>query len=466
MPDRFSRPPPFAPAVAIEDLGRGDLLPHVQLPLQGPRSAALLDALADHECPGLTLRRARRAELSGATHDPVVFRAARGANVLDIEGNRYVDLVGGFGAALIGHTHPQVVAAVCAQSARLLHALGDVYPSEEKVRLETALAMLAPWRARVILGLSGADAVEAALKTARLATGRAGVVAFHGGYHGLSYGALATCGYRASFRAPFAGQLNPAVRFAPYASDEGRESSRALEALDALLREQPVGAVVIEPILGRGGIVVPPASFLLEVEARARNAGALLIADEIYTGLGRCGEMFRSVDVGLSPDVICLGKSLGGGLPVSACLLRDEVAAAWGRTPGEALHTSTFLGNPLACSAALATLEVLTAPDTPLRIASAASALRRALERVALSRPSDPVRIFGAGLLIGVGLRGGHARALGVVRALLERGFITLLGGADGDTLTLTPPMVLSEAQADGFADALRGSLDAVVPGP
>lgn len=466
MPDRFSRPPSFAPPVAADDLGRGDLLPHVQLPLQGPRSVALLDALADHECPGLTLRRARRAELSGAAHDPVVFRAARGANVLDVEGNRYVDLVGGFGASLIGHTHPRVVAAVREQSERLLHALGDVYPSEEKIRLEAALTTLAPWSARVILGLSGADAVEAALKSARLATGRAGVVAFHGGYHGLSYGALAACGYRASFREPFAGQLNPAVRFAPYAREEGRESARALAALDVLLRDGAVGAVVLEPILGRGGVVVPPAGFLQEVEARARDAGALLIADEIYTGLGRCGEMFRSVHGGLSPDVICLGKALGGGLPVSACLLRDEVAAAWGRTPGEALHTSTFLGNPLACAAALATLDVLTAPDTALRIASAASALRRALERVALSRPADPVRIDGAGLLIGVGLRGGHARALGVVRSLLERGFIALLGGADGDTLTLTPPMALTEGQADAFADALRASLDAVVPGP
>ncbi|MFO0626314.1 MAG: aspartate aminotransferase family protein [Polyangiales bacterium] len=466
MPDRFSRPPSSFPPVAVDDLGRGDLLPRVHLPLQGPHSAALLDLLAEHECPGLTLRRARRAELSGAAHDPVVFRAARGANVLDVEGNRYVDLVGGFGAALVGHTHPQVVAAVQTQAARLLHALGDVYPSEEKIRLEAALTELAPWRARVILGLSGADAVEAALKSARLATGRAGVVAFDGGYHGLSYGALAACGYRASFRAPFEGQLNPAVRFAPFARDEGRERARALAALDALLRDQTVGAVVLEPIQGRGGIVVPPTEFLLEVEARTRDAGALLIADEIYTGLGRCGAMFRSTHVGLSPDVICLGKALGGGMPVSACLLREEVAAAWGRPGGEAMHTSTFLGNPLACAAALATLDVLTAPDTTLRIASAASALRRALERVALSRPADPVEIFGAGLLVGVGLRGGHGRALAVVRALLERGFITLLGGAEGDTLTLTPPMALTEAQSDAFADALRASLDAVVPGP
>lgn len=445
-----------------DELGCGDLLPAVSSPLWGARGAALVDLLAESECPGLTARRRRRAEASGAAHDPIVLRAARGANVLDVDGNRYVDLVAGFGAALIGHTHPDVVAAVRAQSERLLHALGDVYPSEEKVRLEARLAAMAPWRARVILGLSGADAVEAALKTARLATGRAGVLAFGGGYHGLSYGTVAVCGYKRAFREPFAGQLNPAVRFAPYpdARDEGL--ARTLDAVDEALRHNEIGAVIVEPILGRGGVVVPHARFLPELAARARAAGALLIADEIYTGLGRVGATFRAVAEGATPDVLCVGKALGGGVPVSACLMREEVAAAWGSSAGEAIHTSTFLGNPLACAAALATLDVLESPMARASIAVAGDALRAAIARVRDARPEEAIALNGVGLLVGVTLRGGAGRALAVMRALLERGFITLLGGVEGNGLTFTPPMTLTAAQADAFGAALHATLNAI----
>lgn len=460
MPDRLSAPGTPAASAAIDDPDRGDLLPRVQPTLQGARSLALLDALADSECPGLTARRARRSELSGAPHDPIVIRAALGANVLDVDGNRFVDLVGGFGAALLGHTHPAVVAAVQAQSARLLHALGDVYPSEEKIRLEVALARRAPWKARVILGLSGADAVEAALKSARLATGRSGVLAFHGGYHGLSYGALAACGYKAGFRAPFEGQLNPAVRFVDYPDAERGDGARELAAIEDALRGGEVGAVIVEPILGRGGVVLPPPGFLRALGALAQHAGALVIADEIYTGLGRTGAPLRSVAEGLVPDVVCLGKALGGGLPVSACLMRDEVAAAWGSSTGEAIHTSTFLGNPLSCAAALVSLELLGAPETAAQIQATAVSLRGVLDGVAGARGDDRVTVRGEGLLLGVGLRGGIARTLVVVRRLLERGFITLPGGVEGDALTLTPPMTLTGAQAAAFAQALGEVLD------
>lgn len=456
-------PGTFGP-LPLPELGAGDLLPRMLVALPAPRSAATVDALSRHECPGLTARRARRAELSGASHDPIVYRAARGANVLDLDGNRYVDLVAGFGAALIGHTHPAVVTAIQSQAPRLLHALGDVFPSEEKVRLEATLAAMAPWPARVILGISGADAVEAALKTARLATGRSGVLAFHGGYHGLSYGTVAACGYKSSFRAPFEGQLNPGVRFIEYPRPDGGDLADSLQRLDDALATGEVGAVLIEPILGRGGVSVPPPGSLEALGARARARGALVIADEIYTGLGRCGALFRSVSEGLVPDAICLGKALGGGVAVSACLLREEVATCWASASGEALHTSTFLGNPLSCAAALAAIEVLCAPETSQRIAHAARSLCAAIEAMASGRSGDPVTTSGAGLLVGVSMRGGHRRALAVSRALLERGYVTLLGGRDGDALTLTPPMVLTEAQAEGFASALDAALDEVAP--
>ena len=218
----------------------GELLPQIRSHGPGGESTrALVDLLASVECPGLTARRRRREEFTGASHDPIVWVQARGANVVDADGNRYVDMTGGFGVALLGHGHPAVVAAVQAQAATMLHALGDVYPSAQKITLEARLAALVPWHARVILGLSGADAIEAALKTAMLATGLPGVLAFEGGYHGLSYGALASCGYRFSFREPFAAQLNPAVRVAPYPS--AREVGRSLEvAAGCSRRDAPV----------------------------------------------------------------------------------------------------------------------------------------------------------------------------------------------------------------------------------
>jgi 4-aminobutyrate aminotransferase / (S)-3-amino-2-methylpropionate transaminase / 5-aminovalerate transaminase len=195
----------------------GDLLPAVSAPLPGALGTRLVEQLASSECPALTQRRARRSERSGAAQDPIVWAEARASNVVDADGNRFVDLSAGFGAAAIGHAHPRVVQAVQAQTARLMHALGDLQPSDVKVALLTRLAQLAPFdNARVMLGLSGADAVEAALKSALLFTKKPGVLAFLGGYHGLSHGPLAACGYSEAFRAPFAAQLNPHVVFAPY----------------------------------------------------------------------------------------------------------------------------------------------------------------------------------------------------------------------------------------------------------
>lgn len=450
----------------LPPIPRGDELPLVVSNPPGPRSSAWVERLAAFECPSLTARRKRRAEASGASHDPIVWSAARGACVVDVDGNRYIDLTAGFGAALIGHGHPDIVAAIRSQSERLVHALGDVHPSEAKIELEERLAGMAPWPARVILGLSGSDAIEAALKSARLATGRPGILAFEGGYHGLSYGAVAACGYKRDFRQPFADQLNPYVVFVPYPKVTSHEPELAteafnvsIEAVETALAARQIGAVLIEPILGRGGVEAPVTGFLAALAERARHHGALIIADEIYTGLGRTGRLFRSVAQGCDPDIICLGKALGGGMPVSACLMRDSVASAWGASDREAVHTSTFLGNPLACAAALASLAVLSDPRTSEIIRSRAIALETALNNALRDhRLGVPRRTF-AGLLAGLQLDGGARRTLAVVRALLERGFITLPGGVSGDVLTLTPPMCLTDPQIDAFAVTLADVL-------
>ena len=185
----------------------GDQLPRVQTPIPGAKGRDWVERLAASECPALTTRRKRRAEQTGASHDPIVWVEASGSNVIDADGNRYVDLTSGFGVAFVGHRHPEVVEAVERQSSRLIHALGDLYPSDVKIELLERLCALSPWaESRAMLSLSGADAVTAALKTAVLATGRTRVVAFEGGYHGLSYGPLAVSGYAERFRKPLAAQ--------------------------------------------------------------------------------------------------------------------------------------------------------------------------------------------------------------------------------------------------------------------
>jgi 4-aminobutyrate aminotransferase / (S)-3-amino-2-methylpropionate transaminase / 5-aminovalerate transaminase len=431
----------------------GDRPPHVASPLPGPVAAAWVDALARTECPSLTARRARRAERSGVPHDPIVWAEAKGSNVCDADGNVFVDLTSGFGVALLGHAHPRIVRAIVEQSARCIHALGDVHPSIPKLELLAKLAELAPVREpRIVLGLNGSDAIGAALKTAMLHTHRAGVIAFEGAYHGLMYAPLALCGYRESFRAPFAAQLNPHVRFAPYPAS-ANELARALATFDALL-DRTVGAVVIEPMLGRGGAIVPPPELIPEIAARCRKHGALLIADEVFTGLGRTGPLWASEGM----DLVCVGKALGGGMPISACLGTADVMAAWGDPDGEAIHTATFAGNPLACAAALAVLHTIEEEDVPARARERGEAWLSALS--VLERHACVRAIRGRGLMIGIELDSGP-RALAVVRAMLERGFILLPAGADARVLSLTPPLTVSDELVLLCASELDRALEA-----
>jgi 4-aminobutyrate aminotransferase / (S)-3-amino-2-methylpropionate transaminase / 5-aminovalerate transaminase len=434
----------------------GTQLPQLRFAPPGAASQAWVEQLAAAECPALTARRARREERAGAPQDPIVWAEARGANVRDVDGNVYVDLSAGFGAASVGHAHPQVVQAITTQSQRLLHALGDLQPSDVKIALLLRLAALLPGNEnRVMLGLSGSDAVEAALKTALLFTQRPGVVAFEGGYHGLSHGPLAACGYSAAFREPFRAQLNPHVQFAPYPHN-AHALSGALAAVSGMLAAGNTGAVLVEPMLGRGGVVVPPASFLPELSALCRRHGALLIVDEIMTGFARTGRMFGFEHSGVVPDLVCLGKALGGGMPVSACVGSVEIMAAWGSSTGEALHTGTFFGHPLASAAALATLDVLASEQLTKRAGELGSWLLEQLQALQQRAPIAAVR--GMGLLIGIELESGE-HGLRCIRALLERGYIAVPAAADARVVSLTPPLNITQAQLAGFTRALADSL-------
>jgi acetylornithine/succinyldiaminopimelate/putrescine aminotransferase len=217
---------------------------------------------------------------------------------------------------------------------------------------------------KTIFNNSGFEAVEAALKTAMLATGRRGIVAFTGGYHGLGYGAL-NATHRPFFRAPFQSQLGRFGRFAPFPkSDDDLPPLRA--RLNKMLAGQRCGAVVVEPIQARGGINVPPPDFLPMLRALCDQHGALLVLDEIYTGFGRTGKWFACEESGVTPDLICLGKALTGGFPLSACVGRaDIIDATWPPSTGEAIHTSTFQGNPVGCAMALAQIAEIRSKKLP-----------------------------------------------------------------------------------------------------
>ncbi len=432
----------------------GDAPPAVRKPVPAEAGQAWVDRLAASECPALTTRRKRRAERTGANHDPIVWVEARGSNVVDADGNRYVDLTSGFGVAFIGHRHPRVVEAVRRQADVLLHALGDLHPSPVKIELLERLCALSPWpRARAMLSLSGGDAVTAALKTVVMATGRPGVVAFEGSYHGLSYGPLAVSGFAERFRTPFVEQLNPHVHFARWPGTDD---------IDGALRSLPedwsqIGALIVEPVQGRAGVRVPPPGFLQELGKRCRQQGALVIADEIFTGLGRCGAWWRSVREELDPDVVCVGKALGGGLPVSACIAREEVMRAWGDPEREAIHTATFYGDPLGAAAALATLDVIEGQGFIALSEERGAAFAQSLERASLRGVS---KVRHAGTMLGLQLEA-ELGALWVTRALLERGYLVLPAGEHADVVQLVPPVNLSQARFDGFLDALGQVLEA-----
>lgn len=427
----------------------GTSLPSVRVSPPGPRSRELARRLARVESRNVTY-------LSSVF--PVFWEEARGANVRDVDGNVYLDLTGAFGVAVAGHSAPAVVRQIEEQAPRLIHGMGDVHPPALKVAFLEALARILPWPdPRAILGSSGSEAVEAALKTALLATGRPGILAFEGSYHGLTLGSLATT-HRPHFRTPFLSRLYRGARFAPFpASSEGSEGvERSLETAQWILREgdggDEVGAVIVEPIQGRAGVRIPPPGFLARLAEVAHSAGALLIFDEIFTALGRTGTLFAFEGEGVVPDILCLGKGLGGGLPLSACVGPAHVMEAWPPSEGEAVHTSTFLGNPLACAGGLAVLEEVHRKGLVERSRTVGDSLLEGL-RSALGGVREVTEVRGRGMFVGIELARGGARepmrggAVRVAERALAEGILVLPAGSKGHVLELSPPLVISEAQ-------------------
>jgi 4-aminobutyrate aminotransferase-like enzyme len=409
--------------------------------IPGPRSRELAEEL-------------RRFEERGVTYIddefPIFWESARDALVRDVDGNEYIDLTSAFGVATAGHTNPRVGEAIVSQSRELVHGLGDVHPNRPRVELLAKLAQLAPGELSVgFLASSGSEAVDFALKTAYLRVGRPGILAFTGAYHGLSAAALSVTGIE-KFRAPFAPFLRDDVRFAPYPAP--------LHNLEMVFRANRIGTVIVEPIQGRAGVIVPPRGWLASLRALCDLYGAVLIFDEIYTGFGRTGTMFACEYEDVVPDLLCLGKAIANGVPLSAVVGTRGVMDAWQTSSGESLHTSTYLGNPLACAAALANIAEIEERGLVARAKELGAKLG---DRLAELRKNDArVReIRGRGMLWGIQLPSAEI-AFGATKAALARGTIVLPSGVDGNVITVAPPVTIDEGQlmraVDLFEEALR----------
>jgi 4-aminobutyrate aminotransferase-like enzyme len=413
---------------------------------------------------------------------PIVWERARGVHVWDAEGRRYLDLTAAFGVAAAGHANPRVVRAGQKQMAKLLHAMGDVHPHALKAQLARELSRITfeRWtrrepnaaktspRGKTIFCNSGFEAVEVALKTALLATTRPGVIAFEKAYHGLGYGTLNVT-QRDHFRWPFMTQLGGFGIFVPYPSAPFQLSEME-KSLRWLFREKPVGAVLVEPVQARGGINVPPPQFLPRLRRLCDEHDALLIADEVYTGFGRTGKWFACEHSGTVPDLICLGKALTGGFPLSACVGRaDLMDAAWPISSGEAIHTSTFLGHPVGCAMALAQIETIREQRLVNRSEQLGKFLLRELGR-GLGQSQLELSVRGVGLMAGVeislaGRVPATIVALRAIKDMLNRGFIVLPEGAHSNVISLTPPLTITKSQLAAAVEALAASLEVGKPG-
>lgn len=398
---------------------------------------------------------------------PIVWHRAAGANVWDDQRRKYLDLTGAFGVAAAGHANRNVIRAAEKQMHQLLHAMGDVHPHARKAELARELSRITfeRWKAgdgKTIFTNSGFEAVEAALKTAFLATQRSKVIAFEGAYHGLGYGAL-NATHRAHFREPFRRQLSEFATFLPFPEKEN-DLPTILKRLIALAKTKQFGAILVEPIQARGGIRIPPKRFLNEIRRTASDYGLLLIADEIYTGFARTGRWFACEHSRVVPDLICLGKALTGGFPLSACVGKAAVMdLAWPPSSGEAIHTSTFLGHPVGCAMALAHIREIGRLDLPAAAESKGKFLLLQLRQARSSKLKLVAR--GIGLMVGLevqNLAGNPATeaALTIIKRLLHRGFIFLPEGEYSNVIAFTPPLIITEPQLRRSVKALKEELD------
>jgi 4-aminobutyrate aminotransferase len=434
-------------------------LPKLVTPLPGPKAQAVIERDAEFISPSYT------------RSYPLVASRGEAAIVEDVDGNRFLDCSAGIAVVATGHCHPKVVEAIQRQAARLIHMSGTDFYYQNMVDLAQKLAGMTPGGLprKVYFGNSGTEAIEAAIKLARYHTGRKQFVAFYGAFHGRTMGSLALTGSRSGQRKNFF-PVMPGVHHVPYADcyhcPYGKTvDSCAVECAQAIedplfrtvLPPEEVAAIVVEPVQGEGGYLVPPKKFLTEVRRIADRYGILLIFDEVQCGMGRTGKMFASEHFDVIPDIVALAKGIASGLPLSATIAHADIMD-W--PPGA--HASTFGGNPVAVEASLATIELLE--QGLIDNAATVGAHMKARLGEFPQRFPHVGDVRGLGLMIGIELvkdqatkeRAPELRDR-IVRMCFERGLLVL--GAGPNTVRISPPLVLTIEQADFAVDILAACL-------
>jgi 4-aminobutyrate aminotransferase len=438
-------------------------LPQISTPLPGPHARAIINRDMCVVSPSYT------------RCYPLVADRAEGAIVEDVDGNRFLDFNAGIAVVATGHCHPRVVEAIQQQAARLIHMSGTDFYYEGMVGLAEKLSEIAPGDGprRVSFGNSGAEAVEGAIKLARYATGRDKLIAFFGSFHGRTMGALSLTARKAVQREGF-GPLIPGVVHAPYpycyrcpfGQTPDRCAAECVQHIENTLLKtiapaEETAAIVVEPVQGEGGYIVPPRMFFDELQRVARENGILLIADEVQCGMGRTGKMWASQHFDLVPDILAVAKGIASGMPLGATVAH---AALMTWPPGA--HASTFGGNPVSCAAALTTIELLEAG----LIDNAAAMGRHMMDRMRAWPERFPIvgDVRGLGLMLGIELvhdRETRRKAPDlrdkVVAMAFERGLLIL--GAGDTTLRLCPPLTVNRDQCDFALDTLEACFQAAV---
>ena len=435
-------------------------VPTIRTSLPGPKAKAIIE------------RDARVVSPSYTRDYPLVIARGEGATVEDVDGNLFLDCTAGIAVTATGHSHPDVVHAIVDQSKKFLHMSGTDFYYEPQVRLAEELSSIAPMQGphRSFFGNSGTEANEAALKLARYYTKRQNIVAFLGAFHGRSMGSLSLTASKVTQRKGFS-PLMPGVFHAPYPDPYrytgsldacAAESIRFIEQqlFVHLVSPDEVAAVIVEPIQGEGGYIVPPPAFLQQLRELTTKHGILLIVDEVQSGMGRTGRMFAVEHTGVQPDIVSIGKGIASGLPLGVATARAEVMS-W--PPGS--HASTFGGNPVACAAALATIGLLRA--SLVRNAETVGVHLMAGLKELMSKHPIVGDIRGRGLMIGIELvrdRQTKERAdrerNALVQECFRRGLLVL--GAGRNAIRLSPPLVLTTAQADTTIEILDAALGAL----
>jgi 4-aminobutyrate aminotransferase / (S)-3-amino-2-methylpropionate transaminase / 5-aminovalerate transaminase len=407
---------------------------------------------------------------------PIVIERAQGATVTDPEGREYIDCFAGISVVNAGHCNPEVIEAARAQMEKLVHCASYIYHAQPVADFAEKLAGVMPGSRlkKSFFGNGGAEAIEGALKLARLYTGRHEVISLTMSFHGRTWGALSVTGNAG--RKKRGGPYAPGVAFAPApytfrsrTSDPEELAEQCARAIEDVIRYHTSGdvaAFIAEPILGEGGIIVPPANYFRAVKQVLDRHGILFIADEVQTGFGRTGAMFGIEHYGVEPDIVVTAKGIADGFPLSAFTTRDEIAAAF--RPGD--HLSTFGGNPVSCAAALANLEFILREDLPGKALRDGEYVLSRLRAMQQRFPSiGDVR--GMGLMLGAelvgddGLTPAPAQADAVRERCLARGVLIGVGGVDGNVVRIQPPLVISRDQIDRVLQVLEESLEEVTSG-